>query len=202
MMNQTKIGRFISSMRKEKGLTQRQLADELGISDKTVSKWETGKGLPEVALMLPLCEILNITVYELLCGEKLAEADYKQKAEETIMNLIQEKEQSKKNIVLEIVTVFITLLASLTLIIIAGYLQMENWLRILLIVIGFIVIIGGITVACVLELQAGTFECRHCNTRFVPTAKAFIAGPHTLTTRYLKCPECGKKSYCKKRLTH
>lgn len=201
-MNQTKIGRFISSMRKEKGLTQRQLADELNISDKTISKWETGKGLPEVALMLPLCEILNITVNELLCGERLAEADYKQKAEEMIMDLMEEKQESKKKIALEIIVVLITLLASITIIEVSAFLEMENWLRIVLLVIGLIVIFGGIYVACALEMSTGTYECRHCHTRFVPTAKAFIAGPHTLTTRYLKCPECGKKSYCKKRLTH
>ena len=61
-MDQIKIGKFIAQMRKEKKLTQRNLADELCISDKTISKWECGKGLPEVSLMLPLCEILEISV--------------------------------------------------------------------------------------------------------------------------------------------
>ena len=81
-MDQIKIGKFIASMRKARSMTQRQLADELGISDKTVSKWECGNGMPEVALMLPLCDALHINVNELLSGERLDGADYQKKAEE------------------------------------------------------------------------------------------------------------------------
>lgn len=125
-MNQIKTGKFISQMRKEKDLTQRQHADILNISDKTVSKWETGKGMPEVALMLPLCEILGISVNELLSGERLTDFDYKQKAEDNMMDLIKEKEESKKNIALSAIVSFLTILTSVTLIIVAGYLQMEN----------------------------------------------------------------------------
>ena len=69
-MDQLKTGKFIAEMRKSKGLTQKQLADALLISDKTVSKWECGNGLPEVSLMLPLCEILGITVNELITGKR------------------------------------------------------------------------------------------------------------------------------------
>lgn len=75
-MDQKKTGAFIARMRKEKGLTQAELADMLLISDKTISKWETGKGLPEVSLMLPLCEKLDITVNELLTGAKLSPVEY------------------------------------------------------------------------------------------------------------------------------
>lgn len=97
-MDQVKIGKFISQMRKEKGLTQKQLGEELLISDKTVSKWETGKGMPEVSLMLPLCEKLGINVNELLTGERIPDEDYKKKAEENIMNIMREKEESiRKN---------------------------------------------------------------------------------------------------------
>ena len=70
-MNQIIIGKFIATSRKAKGLTQKQLADILSISDKTVSKWERGSGLPEVSLMLPLCKALGINVNELLSGERL-----------------------------------------------------------------------------------------------------------------------------------
>ena len=73
------------------------LADRLGISDKTVSKWERGAGLPDVSLMLPLCETLEISVNELLTGEILTDADYKKKAEVTIMNLVQENKENKKD---------------------------------------------------------------------------------------------------------
>ncbi|MDO4939351.1 MAG: helix-turn-helix transcriptional regulator [Lachnospiraceae bacterium] len=80
-MDQIKTGKLIASLRKEKGLTQMMLADCLGISDKTISKWERGAGLPDVSLMLPLSEALEISVNELLTGEKLTDADYKKKAE-------------------------------------------------------------------------------------------------------------------------
>ena len=79
-MDQIAIGKFIASERKRKGYTQRQLADILQISDKTISKWERGNGFPEVSLLLPLCNELDITVNELLCGERVSEEDYQKKA--------------------------------------------------------------------------------------------------------------------------
>ena len=82
-MDQEKIGKFIAERRKQMQLTQKQLADKIGISDKTVSKWECGRGLPEVAFMLPLCSSLNINVNELLSGEKLSNESYHEKAEKT-----------------------------------------------------------------------------------------------------------------------
>ncbi len=94
-MDQIKIGKFIAGCRKEKNMTQRQLADILEISDKTVSKWECGKGLPEVQFMLPLCDLLGINVNELLSGEKLSDDEYQQKAEENMMTLVKENEYVK-----------------------------------------------------------------------------------------------------------
>ena len=201
-MDQIKIGKFIAQMRKEKSLTQRELADTLCISDKTVSKWENGKGMPEVSLMIPLCEALGITANELLSGERLTQENYIKKAEENIMTLVKEREESKKKIILSAIVAVITIIGGTTLITVSGMFEMEVWSRVLLIAIGLIVIIGGLAVAAALEMEAGTFECKHCKHRFVPTAGAYIAGPHSLTTRYLRCPECGQKSYCKRRLTH
>ncbi len=201
-MNQIKTGKFIAQIRKEKGMTQRQLADELFISDKTISKWETGKGMPEVSLMMPLCEILGINVNELLTGERIPDENYKKKAEENIMNIMREKEESIRRIIISVITAAISMLASFTLFIIADVLEMDTWLRILLIVIGLIVLLGGLIVAGVEDMYTGTFECKHCKARFVPSAKQYILGAHTPTTRKLTCPECGKRSYCKHRLTH
>ncbi len=201
-MDQIKTGKFIAQMRKEKSLTQRELADTLCISDKTVSKWENGKGMPEVSLMMPLCEALDITANELLSGERLSQDDYIRKAEENIMTLVKEREESKKKIILSAIVAVITIIGGTTLVTVAGTFEMEPWTRMLLIAIGLIVMIGGLSVAAALEMEASTFECRHCKHRFVPTVGAYIAGPHSLTTRYLKCPECGQKSYCKRRLTH
>lgn len=201
-MNQIKIGRLIAEMRREQKMTQRQLADQLNISDKTVSKWETGNGLPEVALMMPLCEALQISVNELLSGELLTEKGYRDHAEKIIMDLMKEKQHSKKMILLEFVVVILMMISSITMILLAGYLQMETWLRILLVGIAGVVIGGGIFVAVSLEMSFGTFECPRCKARFVPGKKEFIMSPHSLTTRYLRCPECGEKSHCKRRLTH
>lgn len=201
-MDQVKIGRFISQMRKEKGLTQKQLGEELLISDKTVSKWETGKGMPEVSLMLPLCEKLGINVNELLTGERIPDEDYKKKAEENIMNLVKEKSESKKKIILSVIVMVITFMAGVVLIMTSGLLEMPLWFRIHLIVTGAIAIIGGILVATMLDMDAGTFECKYCETRFKPTTGEYLKGVHTITKRKLKCPHCGKTSYCKRRLTH
>lgn len=200
-MDQVKIGKFIQSLRKEKGLTQKELAEKLLISDKTVSKWETGNGLPEVAYMLPLCNLLGISVNELLSGEKLDQKNYSIKAEENIMKLMQEREQSKKSIIIAVVVALITLLGAFTIIMLSGFLEMPTYLRIILIVIAFIIIFAGLFVCCILENNAGAFECRHCGHRFVPSMKSYILAPHTITTRFLKCPNCHKRSWCKKRLT-
>lgn len=201
-MDQIKIGKFIAEMRKEQSYTQRQLADILGISDKTVSKWETGNGLPEVSLMMPLCSSLHINVNELLSGERLTASEYENKAEENMMNLMQEKEESKKKIILSVVVCALTILSGVTMFVLSGALEIEIWLRVLLLFIGAIVIIGGIGVAVALDTTTGSYECLKCNTRFVPTTSAYIAGLHTITKRKLKCPNCGEISYCKKRLTH
>lgn len=95
-MEQKKIGEFIAAQRKEKQMTQKQLGEALGISDKAISKWECGKGLPDISIMMPLCELLEINVNELLSGEHLTEDAYSRKAEENMMNLIQETENQKK----------------------------------------------------------------------------------------------------------
>lgn len=95
-MDQEKIGVFISTLRKEQGMTQQQLADAIGVSNKTISKWECGKGMPELALIVPLCHILQISINEFLSGEHLLENGYTEKAEVNMINLLQETENSKK----------------------------------------------------------------------------------------------------------
>lgn len=200
-MDQVKTGKFIQKMRKEQQLTQRQMADKLNISDKTVSKWETGNGLPEVGLMLPLCSLLHINVNELLSGERLDGQKYQEKAEVNIMDLLKDKAEAKRKIVILIVQCIMTLLSGITLIMTASFLEMQVWVRIVLIVIAAAVIVSGIIVACVMEREAGVYECPCCGERFVPAMKEFVSGLHTFTKRKLKCPKCGKVSYCKKKLS-
>ena len=98
-MDQIKIGKFIAEMRKEQNLTQQDLAEKLGISNKTISKWECGNGMPDYAVMESLCETLSININELLSGERLPSQEYSKKAEENMISLIQERsENNKRNI--------------------------------------------------------------------------------------------------------
>ena len=200
-MDQIKTGKFIAERRKAKNLTQRELADKLLVSDKTVSKWETGRGLPEVSLMVPLCEILEINVNELLTGEVIDSAAYQKHAEENMMKLIDEHKENKRKLILETIIVFITLLASTTIIMVAGYADLTSPIRILLIVIALAVMVGGIAVAATLEMTSGCFECPKCGHYFMPTKTAYLMGMHTIMRRQLRCPKCGKRSWCIRRLS-
>ncbi len=87
-MNQEKVGKFIARCRKAKKMTQSELAEQLGVTDRSVSNWENGKNMPDVSLFNPLCEILNITINELLSGEKINKDNYQEKLEENIIHTI------------------------------------------------------------------------------------------------------------------
>ena len=200
-MDQKLTGQFIASMRKEKGLTQRELADILLISDKTVSKWETGGGLPEVSLMLPLCNTLGITVNELLSAQRLSSSEYQNKAEENLMDLMKERKENKKKLWLEVIVMLITFLGGITIIMLASYFEMSITLRIVLITIAILIMVGGIAVMSVLEFTAGGYECPHCKKRFAPSFGAYLMGAHTIMHRKLTCPFCGKRNWCKRTLT-
>ena len=199
-MDQIKTGRFIASLRREKGLTQLQLADRLGISDKTVSKWERGAGLPEVSLMLPLCEELRINVNELLCGERLTDADYKTKAEVNMMDLVQENRENKKRFTQAALCGSITIIAVCALIVIAAYIELPVAVRIALIVLALLTGAAGIGTAASLDAKAGCFECPACGERFVPDMRAYVKGYHTFTKRRLTCPACGQTGMCRHRI--
>lgn len=200
-MDQIKIGRFIADERKRKGYTQKQFSEKLEISDKTISKWERGNGFPEVSLLLPLCNELEITVNELLSGERVSEDDYRKKAEENMVNLVKEAQESKKKIIISAMVALLASIAAIPLFVLAGVLAMESWLRIFLIIWGLCILVIGIVIACVLDRDAGAFECPECKTRFIPIMKDYVMGPHTLTKRKLVCPNCGAHKYCKKVLT-
>ena len=199
-MDQMRIGKFIAESRKALGLTQRQLADTLDISDKTVSKWECGKGLPEVSLMLPLCRTLGISVNEMLSGERLDEESYKERAEENMMDLIKENAENKKRMALSVICGTITVIAVCSLITIASYLQLPVIVRILLIILAFATAVAGIGAAAVLEMKAGYYECPGCGELFVPSIGEYVKGYHTFTKRRLTCPRCGKRGMCRHRV--
>lgn len=182
-MNQVKTGKFINTLRREKGFTQLQLADKLGISDKTISKWERGVGLPDVSLMLPLCEILDISVNELLTGEKVNDFDYKMKAEKIIMDLVSENRKNKMRMIQSVICGVITIIAVCSLIVIAAYIEMSTIVRSLLIIFAVVVAVIGIAAATTLEINTGYFECPNCKEQFVPTTNQYVKGYHTFTKR-------------------
>ena len=199
-MDQIRIGKFIANARKEKGMTQRELADTLLISDKTISKWECGKGLPEVSLMLPLCEALDISVNDLLSAERVSDIDYKKKAEENMMNLMKENQENKKKEAIAIICAVITIIAVCSLVVISAYIEMHAAIRVALIVFAVVIAAFGIGAASILENEASYFVCPHCKAEFKASMNDYVNGYHTFTKRYLKCPECGKSGMCKHKI--
>lgn len=118
-----------------------------------------------------------------------------------MVNLVKEAQESKKKIILSAMVAFLTSIAAIPLFVLSGVLAMESWLRIFLIIWGLCILVIGIVIACVLDRDAGAFECPECKARFIPEMKDYIMGPHTLKKRKLVCPNCGAHKYCKKVLT-
>ena len=95
-MDQVKVGRFIAKLRKEQGLTQEALGQELGVTNKTVSRWETGSYMPDIELLIPLGEILGVSVNELLAGERLSDEQFRKQADENLVEAVRESSFSAK----------------------------------------------------------------------------------------------------------
>ena len=198
-MDQIKIGRFIATRRKEVGLTQLELAEKLNISDRAISKWETGKSLPDASIMIELCEILGIGINELFYGEMINMNENDKKYDEIILAMKKEQEDSTKRLLsMEIVIGVLISIVFFALIFIASFVEMEDWLRITLIMTGFIPFIIMIPFAIRIEQKAGYYECEHCHHKYVPTFSSVLWAMHVNRTRYMKCPKCGKRSWQKK----
>ncbi|MBE6706865.1 MAG: helix-turn-helix transcriptional regulator [Ruminococcaceae bacterium] len=198
-MNQIKIGKFIAERRRAAGLTQLQLAEKLNITDRAVSKWETGRAMPDSSLMIPLCAILEISVNDLLCGEVVTLDNCNKELENVLLEMVKQKEENDKHLLmLEWVIGGLSLIILLLPIFIAAYLSMEDWQRIVLICSGLIPSFVGFFFTMKIEQVAGYYECKHCHHRYVPTYKAISAAPHMGRTRYMRCPRCHKKSWQKK----
>ena len=198
-MNQIKIGVFIAKCRKDKKLTQAQLAEKLGITDRAISKWETGKGMPDSSIMLELCEILEISVNELLSGEMIEMKDYDKKAEENLLNMAKREEmQNKKLLFYENIIGIISSVTFIVLIIVAAYLVQSLIARIVLFIFAFLIFIMGVSVALKIETEAGYYECENCHNKYIPSYKSVYFAIHIGKTRYLKCPKCGKRTWNKK----
>lgn len=198
-MNQSKVGAFIAEKRKEHGMTQKQLAEKLGITDRAVSKWETGKSLPDASLMLELCDLLGITVNDLLSGEVVSMDDYNEVSEKNLLDMVRQKEEADKNLLtMEVVIGAISVPFLLIMVFLAAFMEMPNWLRVLLCSIGFVQFLVATFFAVRIEQIAGYYECAKCGHRYVPTYLSVNLAMHSGRTRFMKCPECGKRSWQKK----
>ena len=198
-MDQIKIGRFISERRRQAGLTQMQLAEKLNVTDRAVSKWETGKSMPDSSIMLELCDVLKITVNDLLCGEVVSMGNYDEKMEKNLLEMVKEKERSDRRLLnMEIVVVCLAMALMFTFIAIASFVSLPDWSRILLIVAGFVILLVVIGFAIRIEQIAGYYQCAKCGHRYIPKYGSVLGAMHMGRTRYMKCPNCGKRSWQKK----
>ena len=201
-MDQIKIGKFIAECRKKNNLTQMQLAEKLNITDRAVSKWENGKTMPDSSIMLELCNELKISVNELLIGEMIEMNKYSESAEKNLLEMVKQKEQSDKRLLsMEIVIGVLSIIILLSLTFVAAFIEMKNWIRILLIIGGFIPAIIGVLFALKIEQTAGYYECSKCHHKYVPTYSSVLWAMHINRTRYMKCPKCNKRSWQKKVIT-
>ena len=131
-MDQAKIGRFIAQRRRQVNLTQMQLAEKLNITDRAVSKWETGKAMPDTSIMLPLCRILNISVNDLLSGEVVTMEHYNQELENHLLEMAKQKEEADKKLLhLEILIGIFSIIILFGFFFFAVFVPMADWLRLI-----------------------------------------------------------------------
>lgn len=201
-MDLIKIGKFIADIRKSKNITQEQLAEKLYITDRAVSKWERGLSLPDVDKMLDLCNILDISVNELLNGEVINMNDYNKKTDELLLELAKQEELKNKRMMLDMWVIFITAFVSYIGIILLSCLTLEEGTLLGIIICGSTVLLVAVCFyAFKLEVDAGYYECRNCHHYFKTKYFSALMAPHIHTTRYLKCPKCGKRTMAKKVMT-
>ena len=198
-MDQIKIGKFIAECRKNKDLTQGQLADKLNITDRAISKWETGKSMPDFDIMLKLCEILEISVNELLCGEMINIEQKDEQLNELIFQMAKNEERYHKRLrhsaYVIIATSMVALVCLITLI---SLLIPECGFQYFMIIVAIILFIIPCIIAFKFKVETGYYECKNCQHMFVPNYKEIALLMQTPSRRLLKCPECGKWTWCKK----
>lgn len=198
-MDQVKIGKFIAERRREIGLTQMQLGEMLGITDRAVSKWERGRSLPDSSIMLELCRILKISVNDLLSGEVITVDNYNEKLENNLVEMARRKEEADKMLLrLETMTGFVCIGLMLVMCLLASFVEMEEWLRIVLILVGLLPVLVAMPFMIKIEQTAGYYVCKECGHRHIPAYSSVFMSMHYGRTRYMKCPKCHKRSWQKK----
>lgn len=198
-MDQMKVGKFIAACRKDVNLTQAQLAEQLNITDRAVSKWERGLSLPDSSLMLTLCEILGITVNDLLSGERVTMENYNKALEDNLLEMVRQKEAADRRLLrMEILTGVLCLLPLVAAVIIATVVPMAEWLASLIVGVCVLPLLIATPFMLRIEQTAGYYVCRRCGHTYVPRYQSVFWAMHTGRTRYMRCPQCGKCSWQKK----
>ena len=198
-MNQIKTGKFIAECRKKSNLTQMQLAEQLGITDRAISKWENGKSMPDTSIMLELCDILCISVNELLSGEKINMENINQKNEQLLLEMAKELEKKNKTVWTSMWAIMIVSMTALIAgIFISAFLIPEGIWQFVAILVICVVFMIPCFYALKLEISVGAYKCQNCGYEIVPTYKEAMMAMHRGTTRHLKCPKCNKRTWCKK----
>ena len=198
-MDQIKIGKFIAECRKKNNLTQMQLAEKLNITDRAISKWENGKGMPDSSIMIDLCNELKINVNDLLCGEMINMENKNEKQEQLLVDMAKEAEEKNKIIWTSMwVIMGVSMTALFAGIFIAALLIPEGVLQLVTILGSCILFLIPCFYALKLEVSVGAYKCKNCGHELVPTYSEALWAMHRGTTRYLKCPKCNKRTWCKK----
>lgn len=203
-MNQEKIGRFIAELRKEKNMTQQELADKLNITDRAISHWENGRSMPDAGVILELCKILNINVNELLSAKKIKEEKYNERAEESLLEMRREIEiQNKRILTLNRIIINLVIIIFVVIVLAATFIEMPMLIRNIIVVVDLVLLIlVGFFTLNILQ-KTGYYECQECKHQYIPryTQMFFGMSGITNTNWRFKCPKCKKKCWHKKVLT-
>ena len=200
-MDQIKIGKFIAECRKKNNLTQMQLAEKLNITDRAVSKWENGKGMPDSSIMLDLCSELKISVNDLLCGEMISMENKNEKQEQLLLDMAKEVEEKNKIIWTSMWVIMIVAMISLFAgVFLVAFLVPEGTWQLIAILGICVVFLLPCFYALKLEVSVGHYKCKKCGEEIIPTYSEALWAMHSGTTRYLKCPKCNKRTWCKKEI--
>jgi DNA-directed RNA polymerase subunit RPC12/RpoP len=152
--------------------------------------------------MLDLCDVLKISVNDLLCGEVVTMENYNKEMENKLLEMVKEKERADKNLLsLEILVGAVSLIFMFALIVVASLAPIEEWLRVTLILIGFAPVLIATPFMLKIEQTAGYYECAKCGHKHIPSYKSVFLSMHMGRTRYMRCPECHQKSWQKKRIS-
>ena len=201
-MDQIKIGKFIAARRRAAGLTQVELAAKLAITDRAVSKWERGKALPDASIMLMLCEILGISVNDLLSGEVVSSESLKEESEHNILGLVKAKENADKLLLrAEIIISILALIPFIASIAAVILIPMEEWVSTLIILSSLIPLLVCLPFVLKIEQSAGYYECTNCAHRYIPRYASVFFAQHIGLKRRMRCPHCGRRCWHNKILS-